>query len=121
MNMRMLLIVAVTLGLGSGLCACGMTSIPRPPTLQISIQNFKFVPAAASVVPGTRIVWINQDDAPHVIISDTGAFAASAVLNHGDRYAVTLTKPGEYAYHCGIHPYMQGNISIVMAQHAAQP
>lgn len=85
-------------------------------TVKIKIQNFKFVPATVTVVPGTRIVWTNLDEVPHSIVSDNGMFATSAALNQNDSYSVVLSSPGNYPYHCGIHTFMQAEIQVLAAK-----
>ena len=61
---------------------------------------------------GSRIVWTNRDDEPHVVVSTSGAFKASPALDTNDSFAVVLDKPGTYAYFCGIHPMMVGKIVV---------
>ena len=79
----------------------------------ISISNFTFAPAAMSVPAGQELTWINEDDAPHTVQgSDPGSPLKSAALDTGDKYSVTLTKPGEYRYFCTLHPHMTGSITV---------
>jgi Copper binding proteins, plastocyanin/azurin family. len=44
--------------------------------------------------------------------SDPGSPLKSAALDTGDKYSVTLTKPGEYRYFCTLHPHMTGSITV---------
>jgi plastocyanin len=81
-------------------------------TQQIEIRNFAFAPATLTVPAGTRVVWTNQDEEPHVITSAGSLFASSKGLDTSDSYAVTFSKPGTYAYYCSIHPMMVGTIIV---------
>jgi plastocyanin len=81
-------------------------------TQQIEIRNFAFAPATLTVPAGTRVVWTNQDEEPHVITSAGALFASSKGMDTSDSYAVTFSKPGTYAYYCSIHPMMVGTIIV---------
>lgn len=78
----------------------------------VSIENFAFAPKALTVPVGTRVVWTNKDEEPHVVTSAGALFASSKALDSGDTYAVTFSKPGTYAYYCSIHPVMVGTIIV---------
>lgn len=79
---------------------------------QVEIRNFAFSPKTLTVPVGTRVVWTNRDDEPHVVVSSGAAFKASPALDTDDSFAVVLSKPGTYAYFCGIHPMMVGTIIV---------
>ncbi|WP_266169580.1 cupredoxin domain-containing protein [Dyella subtropica] len=81
-------------------------------TSQIDIRNFAFAPKTLTVPVGTRVVWTNRDDEPHVIVSAGALFTSSHALDTSDSYAVTFSKPGTYAYFCSIHPMMVGSIIV---------
>ena len=79
---------------------------------EIGIDNFKFGPGTLTVKAGTKVVWINNDDVPHLIVSTQNKFRQSPILDTNQRFAVTLTKPGTYDYFCSLHPMMQGKIVV---------
>lgn len=79
---------------------------------QVEIRNFAFAPNTMTVAVGTRVVWTNRDEEPHVITSAGRQFASSPALDTSDTYAVTFSKPGTYAYYCSIHPVMVGTIIV---------
>lgn len=79
---------------------------------QVEIRNFAFAPNSMTVPVGTRVVWTNRDEEPHVITSAGKQFASSPALDTSDTYAVTFSKPGTYAYFCSIHPMMVGTIIV---------
>lgn len=92
--------------------AASASASTKVQTQQIEIRNFAFAPARLTVPAGTRVVWTNQDEEPHVITSAGSLFASSKGLDTSDSYAVTFSKPGTYAYYCSIHPMMVGTIIV---------
>jgi plastocyanin len=82
-------------------------------TVNIAIGNFTFVPAALTVAAGTKLVWVNQDDVPHIVIgTDAESPIKSQPLDTDDRYSVTITQPGTYKYFCTLHPHMVGTVVV---------
>lgn len=77
----------------------------------ITIQNGAFNPNNITVKTGTNVQWVNQDNAQHQIISDTGEFQ-SPVLNNGGIFNFYFAKSGVFGYHCGIHPRETGTIIV---------
>ena len=89
---------------------------PAPSPVQqvnpaVVIADFAFTPATLTVAPGQPIVWINNDSIPHTITSDDGQWD-SGELAPGKQFTLTLHQPGTYAYHCSIHPFMQGIVIV---------
>lgn len=81
-------------------------------TAKVDISNFAFSPKTVTIAVGTRVVWTNRDEEPHVVTSAGAQFASSKALDTSDRYAVTFSKPGTYTYYCSIHPMMVGTIIV---------
>ena len=79
---------------------------------EIGIDNFAFSPSPLAVQRGTKVVWINNDDVPHLIVNVQRKFKQSPVLDTDARFSVTLSKPGTYDYFCSLHPKMQGRIVV---------
>jgi plastocyanin len=80
---------------------------------EIGIDNFQFTPPTLTVKAGTRVAWVNDDDVPHLIASSNGRFKSSQLLDTGQRFDLTLAKPGTYGYFCSLHPKMQGTIVVI--------
>ena len=78
---------------------------------QIAIQSFKFTPATVTVPIGTTVTWVNRDDDAHTVTADDGRLA-SAGLDHGEQFSYRFTAPGNYAYHCALHPRMTARIIV---------
>ncbi len=79
-------------------------------------------PKNLSLSGGGSVRWINGDISggdytmgtavTHDIVSDNDAFPSSGNLTGNAQYSITLATPGDYAYHCGIHPSMKGTIHV---------
>jgi plastocyanin len=78
----------------------------------IAIKDFAFEPATLSVAAGSKVVWTNRDEEPHLVVSADAQFHASPALDTDDSYAAVFTKPGTYTYFCSIHPHMVGKIIV---------
>src|SRR5438105_973741 len=79
---------------------------------EIGIDNFRFTPATLTVKAGTKVVWINNDDVPHLIVNVENRFRQSPVLDTDQRFETTLTRPGTYDYFCSLHPVMKGKTIV---------
>ena len=88
----------------------GKTSSDQTQTANITIKNFAFSPPEIKIKPGAKVVWTNQDNAPHQI--EIGAGEKSANLPKGASFESVFNKAGEYSYVCGIHPSMKGKIIV---------
>jgi plastocyanin len=80
-------------------------------TMTVSIKDFAFDPPSTTVAPGTMVTWVNNDQVPHTATANDGAFD-SGTLQPGQSYSFTFDKPGTYAYHCNIHPYMTATVTV---------
>ena len=79
----------------------------------VNIDNFTFTPAELVVSAGTRVIWNNRDDIPHVVVAaDAAQLIKSPPLDTDDSFAFTFTKPGTYRYFCSLHPHMQGSVIV---------
>ena len=77
----------------------------------ISIVNFAFSPGEIKVAPGTRVVWTNDDGAPHGLAHKDGAPGVDLMLP-GAKATRVYDKPGTYDYVCAVHPYMTGRVVV---------
>ncbi|MFA6407364.1 MAG: cupredoxin family copper-binding protein [Candidatus Paceibacterota bacterium] len=78
----------------------------------INIRNYTFNPATLSVKIGTKVTWINDDTAPHTIVSDSGDLLNSEMLSPGQSFSFTFNDVGTVNYHCGVHLPMKGSIIV---------
>ncbi len=91
------------------------TSSPSPSasagSQTVVIQGLSFQPASLTIQKGASVTWRNDDSVSHQIVSNTNAFSSS-VLNAGGSYTHVFDQAGSYPYHCGIHPFMTGTITV---------
>jgi plastocyanin len=74
--------------------------------------NFEpFTPRALNVMPGSMVSWTNEDMTTHTVTSNQGFFDAGPI-SPGNTFDNTFDKPGEFGYHCSIHPWMTGRIMV---------
>jgi plastocyanin len=84
---------------------------PAPSSTTVDISNHAFNPAQLNVAPGTTVTFVNNDTEPHTATADDGLFD-TGVLEPGTSYDVWLDGSGTVAYHCELHPEMQGTIIV---------
>jgi plastocyanin len=89
--------------------SCLPTRAVQAVDTKVSIDNFTFTPSVLTVEAGDTVVFENNDDTPHLIVDADGKFRSKA-LDTDDKFSVTIAKPGEITYFCGLHPRMHGKI-----------
>ncbi len=80
----------------------------------IAITNFIYMPENITVQVGDMVTWTNNDQSPHTVDADNGAFK-SGTINRGETFSYQTTQPGVYMYYCQFHPYMKATITVVAA------
>jgi len=78
----------------------------------ITIKSFKFMPASATVKAGTKLTFVNADNAAHTATSTDGSTFDTGGLPQGKSKSVMLTKPGTYSYYCQFHPFMKATVTV---------
>ena len=53
----------------------------------------------------------NGDDMVHTVVAEDGSFRSKA-LDTDDAFSFTFTAAGDYAYVCGLHPFMHGKVTV---------
>ena len=79
-------------------------------TGDVNIASFAFLPAKISAMAGKALTFFNGDDTPHQISVSGGP--RTEVFLRGQKASLTIDKPGEYNYICGLHPSMKGVIEV---------
>jgi plastocyanin len=92
------------------LCAAASSAAPAQGE-RILIKDFMFSPMALTTKVGVEVTWVNQDDEPHSVVSDTGLFRSGA-LDTGNSYTFKFDKPGTYHVFCSLHPRMTATIVV---------
>ena len=91
-----------------------------PKVWVVSIEDFYFEPANAAIQPGDTIIWINEGNHPHTVTADNGSFD-SGTLQPGQSFSWTFQNPRTVTYHCSIHPFMTGSVSVSQSGGGAAP
>ena len=91
--------------------ATGAAEQPGPNEVQIVIENFAFVPSEITITAGTRVTWINKDEAPHTATSTDKKFNSGG-LDTDDKYSFVFNDKGEFPYFCALHPHMTASITV---------
>ena len=97
------------LGFAGGL-RCVRRRRPRR-RLEVTIENYHFVPATLKIAAGSSVTWSNKDDDAHTVMDAAGAFRSDA-LDEGQSYTYTFAKPGTYRIACSMHPQMMETIVV---------
>jgi plastocyanin len=90
---------------------CSLADGAGTNSVQVTIDNFNFTPAAMTVSAGTKVTWVNKDDVPHTVTSDDKLFGSRA-LDTDDTFSFTFQSPGTYTYYCSVHPKMTGKVVV---------
>jgi plastocyanin len=102
------------------LASAATASAQQPvPSQTVAINDFAFTPAELIVTAGTTVSWTNQQNVSHTTTANAATWDSS-ILRTGASFQFTFNTPGDFAYHCDIHPEMLGTIHVV-ADEATQP
>ncbi|HXI60055.1 MAG TPA: hypothetical protein VNO55_28505 [Polyangia bacterium] len=91
----------------------------HPTTIEIKQEHKQFVPAAAVVPIGSRVVFPNADTISHNVFSSTpgDAFDLGMVKGGQTPTPVVLLKPGHVEVFCNIHSGMRADVLVVPNGH----
>jgi plastocyanin len=82
-------------------------------TITVDIGDFEFIPDRVSVGTCDQIVWSNTHDQAHTstgsgdVSWSTGNIAPGSTAD-----PIVFDTPGEFAYMCALHPFMQGTVAV---------
>jgi plastocyanin len=80
-------------------------------TVTIDIEDFEFKPSNVSVPLNATVTWNNHDNAPHDATDDSNEWETER-MDDDENASLTFDTPGTYDYHCSIHPYMKGRLTV---------
>jgi plastocyanin len=110
---RGLVLAAIVTVLSATVAARAADPGAAAPSAAVTISNFAFDPPSLTVAPGTKVVWTNLDEEPHLVAgASKEAPFKSPALDTNDTFAFVFEKPGVYKYYCQIHPHMLGQITV---------
>ena len=115
--MNRLHILTIALGIGA---TVGGPALDFSPATEILMENGSpyYVPTAATVVSGTPIRWENPTPTHHTVThngclqDESPCLFNSGTVPPGGQFTIPGLPPGRYAYHCGIHPIMRGQLIV---------
>ena len=80
------------------------------------LESRCYIPEYLSVDAGSRVSWINQDAAFHSVTSgeygDPDGMFDSGYMDPEERFEYVFNDPGQFLYHCTLHPWMSGVIDV---------
>jgi plastocyanin len=106
--------IATALAVVLAVTAVALATSAQAMDTQVKIDNFTFAPQRITVKAGTTVTWMNDDDIPHTVASNSKLFK-SKTLDTEDKFSFTFTTPGSYEYFCSLHPHMPGAIVVEAA------
>lgn len=76
----------------------------------VGVVNTSFDPAAVTVSVGDAVTWTFQDgDDEHNVVFEDGD---SSKVQSSGTWSRTFDTPGEYAYSCTLHAFMDGRVVV---------
>ena len=86
---------------------------PPVDTHTVEIINFAFHPSEIRVKQGTKVMWLQKDNASHTVTSTNPAgLFDSGTLSQNQQFSFTFSTPGTFEYQCTIHPSMRGKVIV---------
>jgi plastocyanin len=79
---------------------------------KVDIIEFTYQPDPVVVQAGGKVVWQNQDAAPHTATADDERWD-TGTIEKGKIGSETFKETGTFAYYCEIHPDMRGTVEVV--------
>jgi plastocyanin len=79
---------------------------------KVEIVEYTYGPDPVTVQVGGKVIWLNQDTAPHTATADDGSFD-TGTLERGKLKSETFKQAGTFTYFCEIHPQMHGTVEVV--------
>jgi plastocyanin len=79
---------------------------------KVQIVEFTYQPDPVVVQVGGKVIWQNEDTAPHTATADDGSFDTGNLLR-GKIKSETFKEAGTFPYYCAVHPTMHGTVEVV--------
>ena len=79
---------------------------------KVEIVEFTYDPDPVVVQTGGKVIWLNEDTAPHTATADDGSFD-TGTLERGKLKSESFKQAGTFTYFCEIHPTMHGTVEVV--------
>ena len=79
---------------------------------KVAIVEFTYEPDPVVVQAGGKVIWQNEDTAPHTATADDDSWD-TGTIEKGKIGSETFKEPGTFTYYCEIHPTMHGTVEVV--------
>jgi plastocyanin len=79
---------------------------------KVEIVEFAYQPDPVVVQVDGKVIWQNEDTAPHTATADDGSFD-TGTIDKGKLGSATFKEAGTFTYFCEIHPTMHGTVEVV--------
>jgi plastocyanin len=79
---------------------------------KVKIVEFVYGPDPVTVQTGGKVIWQNEDAAPHTATADDDSFD-TGTIEQGKIKSETFKQAGTFTYFCEIHPTMHGTVEVV--------
>lgn len=93
---KLLVLLAGTLAIAGATPAVSQSEPTT--TVNVAILATGFQPSTVAIRVGDTVTWRNADSKPHRVVSDTGAFPSSPVLDSGETYSYRFGTASAYSY-----------------------
>ena len=91
--------------------------------LGCELDNSCFEPYLVNISVGDTVIWTNNDDAIHVVVSgapnkesfknlDDGEIFDSGFLKSKESFSHTFNQEGLFGYFCTLHPWMKAQVIV---------
>jgi plastocyanin len=107
---RLLVLLAGTLAIAGAAPAVSQSEPTTTRTVNITATGFS--PDSVVINRNDTVTWRNTDTQPHQVVSDTGAFPSSPVLDPGEAYSFEFETASSYTYHDGRRPSSTGVVHV---------
>jgi plastocyanin len=109
----MVVVVALVAGGGTNDKPQQTPAVFEGSEVTIAIRDFDYSPRDATISAGTTVTWVNSDSERHDAVEAGDELWRTGLIEEGESGAVTFDDKGEYDYHCSIHPYMEGTLTVI--------
>jgi plastocyanin len=72
-----------------------------------------FDPPQINVPIGSIVSWTNADSIQHTVTSNEEELFDAGPISPGDTFENVFDSPGDFGYHCAIHPFMTDVVTVV--------
>lgn len=79
---------------------------------QMVMKSYQFLPNTLRVKAGTVVTVVNDDGPAHTITDDSPGGYDSGRVRSGNSLTLKFFAPGEFKFHCTIHPSMRGTVVV---------